>query len=380
MGNVVDYLHWRGDLPFSQNRFNDVDALILAMLSYLPFKGIVPGVNEKAKVSLKETAQRYFSEHPSHKDDPENIELTVSSSMDEGLMQLLKMASQSARFGDMHLSRYQEKTDFDAGQQFAALTFSLPNIKRHKVIAFRGTDNTLIGWKEDFEMAYMQEIPAQESARNYLKRATGFFSGRVSICGHSKGGNLAVYAASCLNRMERTRVSRIINFDGPGFNFSLHPSSSFSHSKAKVVNYVPEESVVGMLMGTVGRREVITSTAKAIYQHNPISWEVKRKEFNPGDLSETAKWLEQTLETWLAELSIEKRKAFIDALFDILGASEGKIIDPKEGLKDINQMIKKFANLDEETRKMLFEVFTSITSQAKDTISKAIKEKLSPDK
>jgi len=133
-------------------------------------------------------------------------------------------------------------------------------------------------------------------------------------------------------------------------------------------------------MGTVGRREVITSTAKAIYQHNPISWEVKRKEFNPGDLSETAKWLEQTLETWLAELSIEKRKAFIDALFDILGASEGKIIDPKEGLKDINQMIKKFANLDEETRKMLFEVFTSITTQAKDTISKAIKEKLSPDK
>ncbi len=377
MGTVLDYLNWRADLRFSQDPFNDVDALILAMLSYLPYKGIVPGVDEKEKISLEETARRYFLEHPSHKDDPENNGLTISPSMNQGLMQLFKMTSKSARYSEMRLSRFVEKTDFPAEQQFAAITFSLPHTKRNRVIAFRGTDSTLIGWKENFGLAYMKEVPAQESASKYLEREISIFSGKVTVCGHSKGGNLAVYAASRLKGNDRSHLSRIVNFDGPGFNFSILPRSSFSNCTDKVVNYLPEESIVGVLLDTVGDRNVITSSARYLFQHNPLTWGIERSGFIGGELSKTTKLFEETVETWLAQLTLERRKAFIDALFDVLGASEGKTIDPKEGLKDISKVIKSVSNLDEETRKMLSEVLASITDQAMDTILKAIKEKLS---
>jgi len=377
MGTVLDYLKWRADLRFSQEPFNDVDALILALLSYLPFKGIVSGVDEKEKVSLEETARHYFSEHPSHEDDSKKIDLTVSPSMDQGLIQILKMTSRSARYSEIQLSCFVEDTDFPAGRQFAAITFSLPHAKRHKVIAFRGTDRTLIGWKENFELAYLKEVPAQESASKYLDREISILSGKVTVCGHSKGGNLAVYAASHLKSNDRSRLSRIINFDGPGFNFSVLPRSSFSDCAHKVVNYVPEESVVGVLLDTVGERNVITSSARYLFQHNPLTWGIERSGFLGGELSKTTKLFEETVETWLAQLTLERRKAFIDALFDVLSASEGKTVDPKDGLKDISKVVKNVSDLDEDTRKMLSEVLATITDQARDTFSKVIKEKLS---
>jgi len=378
-GSVLDYMRWRGDLRFSRDPFNAVDALVLAMLSYLPLKGIAPGGDSRKKISLEETAQRYFSEHPSHAEHPEDIGLTVSPSMDAGLMQLMQLASKSARFSRVKVSRFTEKTDLDAEEQFSAVTFSLPDGKREKVIAFRGTGNTLIGWKEDFAMAYREEIPAQESACEYLNHSVGMFSGKATVCGHSKGGNLAVYAAACLNRMKLSKLSRVINFDGPGFNFSLQPRSNFSECESKVVNYVPEESVVGMLLDAVGERSVISSTARYLYQHNPLTWAIMRAGFVDGSLSQTTQLLEENLESWLEAISLEKREAFIDALFDILGASEGKTISPKESLKNINGVIKNIKDLDADTKQILAEVFSSMTEKAKEALSETLKEKLSID-
>ena len=380
MGTVMDYMQWRGDRGFTQDPFNDIDALILSMLSYMPFKDIVPGVDSKKRITLKDVANQYFSENPAVKEKPSNINLTVSSTMDAELVELLKVGAHSQRFGNMQLSRYEEKMDFTAAQQFAAVMYSLPNTKREKVIAFRGTDNTLIGWKEDLQMAYMEQIPAQESAARYLKRNIDILSGKVTICGHSKGGNLAVYAASRLKGLDRLRISRILNFDGPGLNHSNQSRTSLSYFEDKMVNYVPEESIVGLLLEHVGKRRVIASSAWGVYQHNPITWQVQRTEFISGNLSDTTKLLEDTLEKWLADLSLDRRKAFIDALFEVLGASEGKTVGPKDNLKDLNNVIKNYANLDEETKKILSEVFSSITRQAKNTISETIKEKLSFDK
>lgn len=377
MGTVLDYLKSYADLRFSEESFNDVDALILSMLSYLPFKDIVPGVNDKGKITLEEAARSYFSEHPSHKEDPEDIGLTVSPSMDQELIQMLKMTSKSARYAEIRLSHFVEKTESPVEQQFAAITYSLPNAKRKKVIAFRGTDRTLIGWKENFELAYMKEVPAQESASAYLNREISVLSGKVIVCGHSKGGNLAVYAASRLKGSKQSRLSRIVNFDGPGFNFSMLSRSSFSDCEQKVVNYVPEESIVGVLLDPVGERNIITSSAHHLFQHNPVTWGIERSEFLSGELSETTKLFEDTVEKWLSQLTLERRESFVDALFDVLGASEGKTIDPKESLKDIGKVIKNVSDLDEETRKMLSDVLASIKDQALDAISKALREKLS---
>ncbi len=380
MATVRDYLRWRGDLRFSQDAFNDVDALVLAMLSYLPFDDIISGDGAKGFITIQEAAGRLPARNQPGKKEPAVIEPAVHPAAYEDLLELIGEAAQSVRFADIQLSRFERKTDFTLGEQFAALTYHLPDAKRRKVIAFRGTDNTLIGWKEDFEMAYMQQIPAQESARGYLKGGMDIFSGGITVCGHSKGGNLAVYAASRLNWLERWKVSRIINFDGPGFDFSLASSVPFSKCAPKVVNYVPEESIVGMLLEPVCDRHVIASGAHGISQHDALNWEVQGREFIHGELSTPTLLLEETLKSWLAQISIEKRKVFIEALFDILGASEGKTTDPMEHIRDISKIVKDFSQLDEGTKNLLAEVFSAFTNQARSTISRALKEKLAKEK
>lgn len=372
----MEYLHWRGDLSFSKDPFNDIDALILSMLSYLPFKDIVPGVESNKEISLKDTSIQYFSKIQTNETKDSNINPTASPSLDSELLELLRETAACPRFEDVQLSRYDENTDFIVGQQFAAVTFTLPNAIHEKVIAFRGTDNSLIGWKEDFEIAYMEQTPGQESASRYLDRTIAILSNKVTVCGHSKGGNLAVYACSHLNAIRQSQLSKIINFDGPGFDFSNVPRASFSYIENKVCNYVPEESIVGMLLEPVGKRIVVSSSARSINQHNALNWRVEQSKFVHGNMSSTTKLLEQILTTWLAELSLPKRKMFIEALFDILGASEGRTIDPKENFKEIKNILIKYSKLDEKTKNLLIEVFSSLTAQTKNTLSTTIKENL----
>jgi len=375
MGTIMEYLYWRGDLDFSKDPFNDIDALILAMLSYLHYKGIMPGIENSTGIALKDVSKQYFSKD--QKDQSSDFNPTASPSLDSELLDLLKKTANCTRFENIQLSRYEENTDFVIGEQFGALTYILPGAKYEKVIAFRGTDNSLIGWKEDFEIAYTEQIPAQESAAQYLNRIIGFLTGKVMVCGHSKGGNLALYACSHLNAMFRSKVSRIINFDGPGFDFSIVPHDLFLYYEDKICNYVPEESIVGMLLESIGKRIVVSSSARGINQHNALNWKVQRSEFIPGTMSKTTQLLEHTLKTWLADLPVPKRKMFGEALFDILGASEGRTIDPIENIKEIKNILIKYSKLDKETKALLTEVFSSLNAQTKNTISKKIRENLS---
>ncbi|MRS03460.1 DUF2974 domain-containing protein, partial [bacterium] len=341
MGKTMDYLQWRGDLNFSKDPFNDVDALILALLSYLPFKDIVPGIELKEEITLKETSARYFSEKPKLEIKPSNINPTASSTFDSELVELLKTAASCPRFSDIRLSRYDENTDFSIGRQFAAVTFTLHNLERSKVVAFRGTDNSLVGWKEDFKLTCMEQIPAQESACKYLERTIGLLTSQFIVCGHSKGGNLAMYAGSHLNAARQSRLTKIINFDGPGFDFSIVNKESFTHCEHKIFSYIPEESIVGMLLEPVGKRTVVASSGRFMSQHDALNWGVVRSKFLCGTLSSNARLLEQTLKTWLTDISLEEREMFLEALFDILGASEGAALrfDPQENIKEIKNIL-----------------------------------------
>ena len=259
-----------------------------------------------------------------------------------------------------------------------AITFTLNTLGREKVVAFRGTDNSLIGWKEDFELAYLEQTPAQESALRYLEQAIKLFSSPFTVCGHSKGGNLAVYAGSHVNSLRQSRIAKILNFDGPGFDFSLVDQTNFNHCVKKVVNYIPEESMVGMLLDPVGKQNVIRSDSHFLEQHNALNWEVERTKFVQGKLSSTAKLLEQTLKTWLTEISVSEREAFLEALFEILGASEGAVIkfDPQENLKQIRNILVKYTKLEPKTKTLLTQVFESLSSQTRKTLTATIKDKL----
>ena len=162
MGKITDYLQWRGDLGFTKDPLNDVDTLILALLSYLPLKDIVPGIESYKEISLKDTAKQYFSKYSKIEDKSSTINATASSTFDSEVEALFKKVSNCPRFEEIRLSRFEENVDFVIGRQFAAITFTLHIPEHKKVIAFRGTDNSVVGWKEDFELAYMEQIPAQE--------------------------------------------------------------------------------------------------------------------------------------------------------------------------------------------------------------------------
>ena len=378
MGKTMDYLQWRGDLRLSRDPFNDIDALILTLLSYLPFKEIVPGMDSNDEITLMEAAAQYRDKAARGELISTHFNPTASTSFDAELVKLLEQAAGCPRFEKVLLSKFDENMDFVIGRQFGAITFTLNNFEREKVVAFRGTDNSLIGWKEDFELAYMEQIPAQESALNYLEQAIKLFSSQFTVCGHSKGGNLALYAGSHVNALRQSRISRIINFDGPGFNFSLTDQARFTHCVKKVANYIPEESMVGLLLDPVGKQTVVRSSSHFLDQHNALNWEVERTKFVHGKLSSAAKLLEQTLKTWLTEISVSERETFLEALFEILGASEGTAItfDPQESLKEIRNMLVKYTKLDTKTKALLTQVFLSLSSQTRKTLTATIKEKL----
>lgn len=378
MGKTLDYLQWRGDLKFSKDPLNDIDVLIFALLSYLPFKDIVPGIESNNEISLKDAAGQYTAKFSSTDENSAKVNITVLSSFNTSAELLLQTAAMCPRFEDVRLSRYDENTDFVVGRQFTAVTFTIPDFERTKIIAFRGTDNSVVGWKEDFDLAYMEQIPAHESACEYVKRTMGIFSGRFIVCGHSKGGNLAMYAGSHLNPLQQLKLKKVVNFDGPGFDFSIVQRDPFSKSEHKVVNYLPEDSMVGMLLQPVGKRVIVSSSDRFINQHNAFNWDVDRFNFVEGDLSGSALFMEQTLKTWLTDISIADRETFLAALFDILGASEGKQIltDPQESLKEYKNILVKYSKMDKNTKALLSRVFDALTAEAGRTLTESIKEKL----
>jgi pimeloyl-ACP methyl ester carboxylesterase len=373
----IDYLKWRGDLQFSNDPFNDIDALILALFSYLPFKDIIPDINSKDEVTLKTAASTFFAHKPENEIQPSSISPTISTSFNSDLLELFQLAANSPRFEDIRLSKYDENTDFIIGRQFAALTYTIKNKTTENIVAFRGTDNSLIGWKEDFELAYMEQTPAQQAAANYLANAIGIFSGKVTVCGHSKGGNLAVYAASHLRNLLQRKVKKIINFDGPGFDFTVIDRAYFQSCENKVINYIPEESMIGMLLEPVGQRTVIASSSRYINQHIALNWHVIRTNFIDGKLSDDAVLLQDILIKWLNDISLSEREIFLEALFDILGASEGTSLtfNPQENLQDIRNILIKYSKLDTKTKELLTQVFNALTNQTKKTISTTIREK-----
>jgi hypothetical protein len=224
----------------------------------------------------------------------------------------------------------------------------------------------------------MEQIPAQKAACNYLERAIGFFPEQIMVCGHSKGGNLALYAGSHLNPLHQSRIAKIINFDGPGFDFSIVQRDPLLRTKQKIINYIPEDSVVGLLLDSVGKRVVVSSSDRLLKQHNAFNWEMEGTKFVHGSLSNAAILLEQTLKTWLTEISIPDRAIFLEALFEVLGASEGKTIElnAQENFKEIRNILIKYSKLDKKTKALLAQVFDSLTSEARRTFSATLKEKL----
>ena len=345
MANILDYLDWRGDLQISERGFNEVDNLLLAELCYLDFGGIVPPGFD-APVPLQEAMRRYdvLREH-------ESMGVLVPDQIPE----LGRRMAASARFSGLLLCGYENKIDDETQTQFSALTLLLPDGTAY--VAFRGTDDTIVGWKEDFNLAFLPVVPAQRMAVQCLQAAAAAFSERpLRVGGHSKGGNLAVYSAVFCSEAVQNQLMQVYNNDGPGFAKPLVGTPEHTRVADRILTVVPQSSVVGQLLEHEQNVEIVRSDAEGMLQHDGFSWQVVGDHFIHLDgFSREGKVIDETLESWEGSLSPKQREAFADALYTVLTASGAKTLSDLNGdkLKSAVTMLKTYSNLDRETRQLL---------------------------
>ena len=348
MSDISDYLVWRGDILFKMCAFNEIDALILCQLSYIPFDGIVPS-DFKSGITLREAARSYVKNGTAH---------SLGVFINPRSVQLLEQAGESERFGPVVLKAFVNDISIAEEKQFCALTALLPS--KETCVVFRGTDDSIIGWKEDFNMAVLDPVPAQTAARTYLSQALSRCRGTLYTVGHSKGGNLAVYAPFALPHAAQKRIRSIFCFDGPGFKGRTQPV--YSGDLKKIKSFVPQSSVVGILLDYPKNHTVVESSENnGLLQHDAFSWKVKGTAFvTKNERSADSLFTEKTVQTWLAEMDTDRRKAFIDALFSLIEATGSRTLTELRDNWFYNSaaIIKSLHSMDFKTKKNVFAIIT----------------------
>ena len=352
MANILDYLQWRGDLLLTERPFNSVDNLILSVLAYTDLKGIVP---PEGGILLADAAARYAAEgrDQSHQAcDPK-----------EALM----AAAGSARFRNARLSAYADRTDTEAELQFSAVTFTLDDGSLY--VAYRGTDNSIVGWREDFNMGW-RETPGQLLAVEYLNRC-GAGDAPLRIGGHSKGGNFAAFAAACCDASVQQRITRVYNNDGPGFLRGFLASDGYRRILGRLELLLPENSLIGILLrsGTEGR--TVKSSASGFQQHNPYTWQVLGTDFETVEKrSGTSTFVDETVDQWLDRLSDTERQHFVAAVFDSLEASGVSTLTELNANRKVtyNAVLKAASELEPDTQKDFFRALKSLAATGTDLL------------
>lgn len=351
MASMLDYIAWRGDLSFSSSAPNEVDALIFSTLSYIPFRGSVERNPEKP-VLLRQAAREFF--------DIPDSEGYIRTQND---LELLKAAGESQRFGNIRIAEYRKIFIKERDTQFAAVTFLLDD--GSIFISFRGTDNTLVGWKEDFSMCFRREIPSQKLAKQYLQDVLMDHSGPVRVSGHSKGGNVAVYAVSQSVPVIRERILEVYNQDGPGFSEAFLEDPGYRQILPILHTQVPQSSVIGMILNRAEPIAIVKSNQSGIMQHDPFSWEVQGNRLVAVDsLSGNSIFLQLTIKNWLLGMDMETRVRMVDMLFDLLTSGDvevtGDLFQPKNLVACVSRLRSS-----ETIRKYLTEDLTGLFHAAK---------------
>ena len=344
MANIIDYIAWRGDLPFSVVPFNDIDSLILCQISYLDFGGIVSESFKKC-VRLRDAASLFQNA----KDFSRRRKVGVM--INSQTVELLFAAASSKRFGNVKACGYKTRFDPRQEEQFSAVTFLTGD--KYAFVVFRGTDDTIVGWKEDFNMGVLETVPSQIDALFYLTEAMKSIRGRFRTGGHSKGGNLSIYAAANIDPKFKKRISCVYNNDGPGFREETVASSCFRSLAPKIRSFYPQLSIVGMLFSHAGSYTVVESEQAGIRQHDPFSWHLTKDGFVslPG-FDAASEWFHDTFNAWFRELSDTERSRFVTTLFKVLEATDAKTNSEleKNWWQNSAKIVGAFAKLDGPSR------------------------------
>ncbi len=341
---VETYLKTYGKMPFGAYAFNDVDSLLLCQLAYLRFDGMVPGLKgDHASVTLKSLRQHPQRERLFHKIIFARENRTLFAWM-----------SESRRFANLRLNCYVNLVEKTREVQFAAVTFLLEDGTVY--VAFRGTDETFVGWKEDFNMAFLCPVPGQTMAVRYLNTVARRFSGPFYVGGHSKGGNFAVYGAMYCASEVRRRILRIYNMDGPGFRPEIFRSMRYAAIADRVVKYLPAFSIVGMLLSGDNRYRAVAARSYGPVQHDPFRWKIRNGRFVLlKDIYPAVHRTDNALNQWIFSMNEEQRKLMVDTMYQIVSETQTEsVLDFAADWKsNVGRLVRAFRKVDGNTMGIL---------------------------
>ncbi len=349
MSNVHDYIYWRGDLSFEQDPLNEIDALIFSEFSYIDFSKIAPQHLEEGKLTIKEAANLW--------DEADPADFMPTGYLHHAqAYEILTLAGESQRFQDLVIASNIKEISFEDESQFGVTSFYRKG--KPFFLAFEGTDLRSMSWKEDLQMTYLTAIPSQNKALEFLKDHLNKNPHPVAIGGHSKGGNLAIYAAIFMEEKHQNFIEEIYSFDAPGFPQNILETKSYKQIADRIQSFIPQDSIIGLLLHKLEEQIVIYSHASELAQHDVYSWEMKGREFIPSELSQGALEIQLILNELLDELSLEERELFSEALFTIIGDGKNDFItgDRSYTLQKIPEMIREYRELDAESKQILFKV------------------------
>lgn len=357
MKNMLDYIKEFGHISFEERAFSEIDALVLTELEYLPLEKVVPSDENAEKfVTVKEIAE-YMQEHKQELFDENPMMIT------EERHELSQVIADASRFQSLKFFGVVSEWDKDTTKQFAAITVEVePNVR---LVIFRGTDDTLIGWKEDFLMTYLPLVAAQTDAKEYLAKQASLWGGDLMISGHSKGGNLAIYAAATQAEDVQLRIVDIFCFDSPGLYRSVLETKGYQNIVPLAMRYIPQDSLVGLMLESEVPYVIVKSNAIGAMQHSAMTWGIEDGQFIKVEkLTKNSQLNDQTFKKWTKSVSDEELELFWNVFFELLFNAGIDTVNDLYGqfMHYVQEFLKVAGEMDEEKREMLTRIALLLVS------------------
>lgn len=357
MKNMLDYIKEFGHVSFEERAFSEIDALVLTELEYLPLEKVVPSdENGENFVTVKEIAE-YMQEHKQELFDENPMMITQERH------EVSQVIADAPRFQSLKFFGVVSVWDKDTTKQFAAVTVEVePSVR---LVVFRGTDETLIGWKEDFLMTYSPLVAAQTDAKEYLAKQASLFDGDLMVSGHSKGGNLAIYAAATQEEDVQLRIVDIFCFDSPGLYRSVLETKGYQNIVPLAMRYIPQDSLVGLMLESEVPYVIVKSNATGAMQHSAMTWEIEDGQFIKMEkLTKNSQLNDQTFKKWTESVSDEELELFWNVFFELLFSVGIDTVNDLYGqfMHYVQEFLKAAGDMDEEKRELLTRIALLLVS------------------